>query len=748
MVNIDLWGGVECTINRVGDQYFDQLAQSGHKSRLSDLDLFADLGIKKIRYSVLWESVAPDHPEQQDWSWATERLNKLRALDIDPIVGLLHHGSGPRYTNLLDQDFPQKFAAYARAVAQQFPWVNYYTPVNEPLTTARFSALYGLWYPHAKDDASFLKALLNQIKGTRHAMQAIREINPEAKLVQTDDLGYTQSTPALQYQADFENHRRWLSWDLLCGKVNPQHPLWKYLLAGGIPEAELLDLVKVPCPPEVIGVNYYVTSERYLDEHITDYPLHTHGSNGRHRYADVETVRVGHAQPLGVQNILAQACERYPDSAIAITEAHLCCTREEQMRWLAEVWDSALFLKNQGKNVLAVTAWSLLGAFDWNTLLTEQRGFYEPGVFDVRTGVPEPNAVAKLMKDLSSNAPRHPVLQIDGWWKRTCRTLFPAPPEVPEKWCVADQAALPKTKIEPLLITGATGTLGKAFARICDERGIPYVLLSRQEMDITEEASVEKALQKYGPWAVVNTAGYVRVDQAELEPETCYRENALGPVNLAKHCRARGIQLVTFSSDLVFDGQNKGGYHETDQPNPLNVYGSSKALAEEQVLAAMPKALIIRTSAFFGPWDEHNFVYQALKTIAHKEFFQAADDTYITPTYVPDLVQTTVDLLLDEESGIWHIANSGTYSWAQLAELAATVAGLEPHPWLQPVSQESLDLSALRPANSALATGKRANLPRVEDALLRYLRATEFAFRPSEPLVDTTEDDELLAAHA
>ncbi|RNI26066.1 dTDP-4-dehydrorhamnose reductase [Rufibacter latericius] len=746
MANIELWGGVECTVNRVGDQYFDQLAQSGHAHRLSDLDLFSELGIKKLRYPVLWESVAPEHPEQQDWSWATERLDRLRELNIDPIVGLLHHGSGPRYTNLLDDDFPQKFAQYARSVAQQFPWVMYYTPVNEPLTTARFSALYGFWYPHTKDDASFAKALLNQLNGTRLAMQAIREINPQAKLVQTDDLGYSHSTPALQYQADFENQRRWLSWDLLCGKVDSQHPMWNYLREAKVPEETLLEMVQRPCPPDVIGVNYYVTSERYLDERIIDYPWHTHGSNAYQKYADVEAVRVQTATPLGVQNILEQACARY-DIPVAITEAHLCCTREEQMRWLADVWDSASFLRKQGKNVAAVTAWSLLGAYDWNSLLTQQNGHYEMGAFDLRNGsVPARTAVSRFIQGLPIGAERHPLLKIDGWWKRVCRSLYPSLPDTPEGWNVSSEALrqIEEVTVQPLLVTGATGTLGKAFGRICEVRGIPYVLLSRQDMDIADAASVEKAVKKYRPWAVVNTAGYVRVDDAEQEPEACYRENTLGPVNLAKVCQAQNIGLVSFSSDLVFDGGKASPYSEADQPNPVNVYGASKALAEEQILETMPAALIIRTSAFFGPWDGHNFVYQALKSIAHQESFLAAEDSFVTPTYVPDLVNSALDLLIDEESGIWHLANQGTYSWAKFAELAANLAGLEPSPWLQAVPQASLNLPAPRPASSALETEKRAVLPSVEDALRRFLHATEFSFRPK----NTTEDEMPFAAQA
>ncbi|WP_207432859.1 dTDP-4-dehydrorhamnose reductase [Sabulibacter ruber] len=734
MANIELWGGVECTVNRVGKQYFDQLLQSGHAHRITDLDLFADLGLKKIRYPVLWESVAPEHPEQYNWTWATERLNRLRELNIDPIVGLLHHGSGPRYTSLVDEEFPQKFAQYARAVAQQFPWVTYYTPINEPLTTARFSALYGLWYPHAKDDLSFVKALLNQVNATRLAMKAIREINPNAKLIQTDDLGYSHSTPALQYQADFENNRRWLSWDLLCGKVDQQHPLWGYLLKAKVPESVLLELVADPCPPDVIGVNYYVTSERYLDERIIDYPWHTHGSNHKERYADVEAVRVQSANPLGAQKILEQVCDRY-DIPVAITEAHLCCTREEQMRWFAEVWDSASLLRKQGKNILAVTAWTLLGAYDWNSLLTHNNGHYEIGVFDLRGGVPAQTAVSRFLSGLATDQERHPLLKIDGWWKRACRSVYPPLSECPEVWdlSVNQQKKQENPSVQPLLITGATGTLGRAFARVCDIRGIPYVLLSRQEMDISDAASVEKVLQKYRPWALVNTAGYVRVDEAEREPEACYRENALGPAVLAKACAASQVALVTFSSDLVFDGEKGAPYLEEDLPNPLNVYGSSKTLAEEHLLKTMPEALIIRTSAFFGPWDEHNFVYQALRAISQQKVFQAAADAVITPTYVPDLVNATLDLLIDGESGIWHLANQGNCTWAELAELAAKLAGLEASPWLKPVPQETMQWLAARPAYSVLGTGKRAILPTLEDALNRYLLATEFPVRPSLP---------------
>ncbi|MBD0334249.1 MAG: family 1 glycosylhydrolase, partial [Cyanobacteria bacterium Co-bin13] len=155
MAPLEVWAGIECTVNRVGDNYGDQLQRNGHENRIEDLDLFASLGIRAIRYPVLWERTAPNGVEQADWSWADERLERLRQLDICPIVGLLHHGSGPRYTSMVDPLFGEKLAEYAQAVAERYPWVSRYTPVNEPLTTARFSGLYGLWYPHGKDNHTF-----------------------------------------------------------------------------------------------------------------------------------------------------------------------------------------------------------------------------------------------------------------------------------------------------------------------------------------------------------------------------------------------------------------------------------------------------------------------------------------------------------------------------------------------------------------------------------------------------------------
>ncbi|MEH2003166.1 MAG: family 1 glycosylhydrolase [Nostoc sp.] len=715
---LEVWAGIECTVNRVGEEYFDQLERNGHATRLDDLDLFAQLGIHAIRYPVLWERIAPNGLENADWSWADERLGRLRELGICPIVGLVHHGSGPRNTSLVDPEFPEKLAVFAGAVAKRYPWVTHYTPINEPLTTARFSGMYGHWYPHGQDDLTFARALLGECKAIALSMQAIREVNPNAQLVQTEDLGKTHSTSRLVYQAELENERRWLSFDLLCGRINPNHAMWGYLRYCGISKTELEESLQYTCPPDIIGINHYLTSERFLDENLENYPACTHGGNGREKYADVEAVRVCAEGLEGPRTLLNEAWERYK-LPIAVTEVHLNCTREEQLRWLQEVWNAAQELRNQGADVRAVTAWALLGSYDWNSLVTRSVGYYEPGVFDLRSSRPRQTAIAKMVRDIATgHKPNHPLLDTPGWWHRQERLLYPAvscrisPPD--------PSFSSSFTSTRPLAIIGATGTLGKAFARLCEVRGISYRLLTRQDMDIANPASVNRVLTELQPWAVVNAAGYVRVDDAEREPDICLKVNAEGPAILAAACAQHNVALLTFSSDLVFDGAESNPYVETDTVAPLNVYGCSKVLAEKLVLQAHPASLVIRTSAFFGPWDDYNFVTIALRQLAAGNTFVAAEDAIVSPTYLPDLVHTSLDLLIDGENGLWHLANKSAVAWSDLARLAAKKAGVSVSNLIALPTQE-LGWIAPRPAYSVLGSNRGELMPNLDSAISRYL---------------------------
>jgi dTDP-4-dehydrorhamnose reductase len=409
-----MWAGIECTVNRVGDRTFDQLVRSGHDRRDADLALIASLGVTAVRYPVLWERTAPGALEAADWRWSDARLIELRELGIGVIAGLVHHGSGPAHTSLVDPAFPTQLARYAGAVAARYPWLTQFTPVNEPLTTARFAGLYGHWYPHGREDRVFVRCLLTQCKATVLAMQAIREVTPDARLVFTEDLGLTRSTAMLRYQADFENVRRWVSLDLVCGSVDHRHPLRGWLVSAGATELELDWFRAHPCPPDLIGCNYYVTSERYLDHQHASRPEDCHGGNRHHRYADVAAVRA--CGLVGIERLLRDVHERFA-LPIAVTEAHLGCTREQQLRWLVDVHAGATRAHAAGADVRAVTAWSMFGAFNWHNLVTRDDDVYEPGLFDVRGPVPRPTALAQVVRELAAGRrPSHPALQGPGWW--------------------------------------------------------------------------------------------------------------------------------------------------------------------------------------------------------------------------------------------------------------------------------------------------------------------------------------------
>ena len=733
MSTLELWAGPECTVNRVGDVWRDQLHETGFAQRLDDIDRIAALGVQCMRLPLLWERCMANTAGVFDWRWSDARVQRLRECQLESIAGLVHHGSGPPTTHLLAPSFAPELARYAAAVARRYPDLKAYTPVNEPTTTARFSGLYGAWYPHGRDDASFVRALLNQQRATVLAMRAIREVNPAAQLVQTDDLGFTHAAPALQYQADFENERRWLGFDLLCGRVDSAHPLWRYLRRHGATEKELMEFVDAPCPPDITGINYYVTSQRFLDHRLDLHHAAVHGGNGRHRYIDVETVRVHGEQLDGVAVRLKEAWQRY-QRPVALTEAHIGCTREEQLRWLSQAWDAAQALRSQGVDVRAVTAWAAFGTVDWDSLVTHAAGHYEPGLWDVRSAVPRPTALAHLARELASgSAARHPVAGGHGWWQRPIRHLYAT-------FGPAQNLSLCGP---PLLIAGASGTLGRAFAHLCHMRGLPCHLLTRAEVDIADAVGVEAVMARWKPWAFVNAAGFVRLDDAQTQPRQ-WRENVLGPATLARACARHGVKLLTVSSDQVFDGTKNGAYIESDATNPLNAYGEAKAEAEKRVLQHDPTALVVRTAAFFGPWDAHNFLTQGLRALEAGLRWRAACDQVVSPTYVRDLVMCSLDLLIDGESGIWHLANQGCTSWCDFAVMAALRCNLDTA-LIDAVPGRDLGQTARRPARVVLASERGVIMPTLDDALNRYLIERTADVLPATESASTLEHLRLVA---
>lgn len=422
----EMWGGVECTINRVGDMFFDQLARSNHRRRVAeDLELFAQLGFRALRTGLHWERFEAT----QTWACWDEMLSTMQQLGMRPIAGLLHHGSGPRSTDLLDPEFPHKLADFALRVAQRYPYLTDYTPINEPQTTGRFACLYGYWYPHHRSMRSYVRALYNQIKGVALSMRAIRSVQPDARLVHTEDGGVTYSTPELEACRKEREHRRWIGTDLLCGHVTRTHPLFRFLRQNGLTESEILWFADHPCPPAVLGLNYYVTSDRYLDHREHLYPWDAGGDTGHEPLIDAEAVRVRAEGIAGAGTVLTQVWDRY-HLPVAITEAHLGCDPAEQSRWLAEVWLQAEAAMATGVDVRAVTVWALLGSYDWCDLCRTDNGIYEPGVFDVSSDKRIPTQVRELVHQIGHNLPLERAALEAGWWRRPERlTVRPYDPE-------------------------------------------------------------------------------------------------------------------------------------------------------------------------------------------------------------------------------------------------------------------------------------------------------------------------------
>ena len=415
-----VWAGPECSRLEVGGALRDQLSETGHAERLEDLDTLGRTGASAVRYPILWGRDG----DPTDWDWATSRLMRLRDLGIEPIVGLLHHGFGPQHP--LAPGFADAFAGYAATVAQRFPAIRSWIPVNEPLTTARFSGLYGWWGPGGRDHGTFVRILLAQCLAQRAASRAIRARRPGARILVTEDMGSTTGTPDVRDNVHNDTLRRWLTFDLLTGRVHRRHPLYGYL-AAQLEDTDDLDLLhRDPEPPDILGLNYYVTSDRHLDHRLERYPEHLHGGDGRRAYVDVEAVRVADATVQGWDGVIAAAWRRY-GIPLALTEVHLAGEMDDQVAWWREAWLAARAATATGIPMTGVTAWAVFGACDWESLL-RLRGRHEPGCL-VGSGTAGETDLSRAIRHTALTGEAPPGAP--GWWRRPERVRYGASPDTP-----------------------------------------------------------------------------------------------------------------------------------------------------------------------------------------------------------------------------------------------------------------------------------------------------------------------------
>jgi dTDP-4-dehydrorhamnose reductase len=418
-----VWAGVEPSFLTIGGRRRDQLSETGHGDRLADLDGLAELGVRAVRYPVLWGRGGPE----TDWAWARKRLDRLAELGVDPIIGLLHHGWGPEGIDPLDPHYPARFAAYALEVARRSPEVRTFLPINEPLTTARFAGLYGWWDPQARDDGVFSRLIVAECLAIRAAARALRRHDPSLRILVNEDAGRTHGTPELVDVVTFYNDRRWLTFDLLTGRVDRNHPMWESL--AGVPG--LADRLRVladdPELPDVLGLDHYVTSDRFLDHRLDRYPTVVSRTDIDHGFVDVELARVGGFEVDGFWRSLKETWDRYR-LPLALTEVHLGGEPSDEVSWWAEAWHDAIAAVRLGIPVESVTTWSAFGSCDWDSLLRLHRGTYRAGAFDVSDGRPVLTPLGRAVR--ATVAGRPPAPHPTGWWRQPYRVSFPGEPDL------------------------------------------------------------------------------------------------------------------------------------------------------------------------------------------------------------------------------------------------------------------------------------------------------------------------------
>lgn len=262
-----------------------------------------------------------------------------------------------------------------------------------------------------------------------------------------------------------------------------------------------------------------------------------------------------------------------------------------------------------------------------------------------------------------------------------------------------------------VLLTGANGMVGRDFHSRLRRDGIDTVAVGREELDITRETEVGYLLSHVRPDVIVNCAAYTAVDACEEDRETAHLVNGDAVGHLAEHSNRWGALLVHYSTDFVFDGTKRSPYETGDPVDPLSAYGESK-LAGERHATRASKHLVIRTSWVFGPSGK-NFVEAITAQIEKgRDTLQVVDDQRGRPTYVPHLVDATLNLIeaarrSEEVRGVVHYADAPVCTWYELSLAIVnelTMRGVTEGVTVEPVTTDEMPRPARRPAYSVLST--------------------------------------------
>jgi dTDP-4-dehydrorhamnose reductase len=281
-----------------------------------------------------------------------------------------------------------------------------------------------------------------------------------------------------------------------------------------------------------------------------------------------------------------------------------------------------------------------------------------------------------------------------------------------------------------VVVIGANGQLGADLMAACAARGLEAVGLTHAEIELTDTASINAALDRTRAELVINTAAMHNVDACEREPDKAFFVNAIGARHLALAVAQRGATLVHISTDYVFDGAQRRPYVESDVTRPLNAYGVSKLAGEHFVTTLAPKHFVVRSSGLYGAHPSRakagglNFVRLMLKLAREKGRVRVVTDEVITPTYTVDLAKQILDLAETDAYGTYHATNAGACSWNEFAREIFRRAA--PETIVEDARGADVPRPVARPGYSVLdnAALRRLGIDRMADwcdALGRYL---------------------------
>lgn len=293
--------------------------------------------------------------------------------------------------------------------------------------------------------------------------------------------------------------------------------------------------------------------------------------------------------------------------------------------------------------------------------------------------------------------------------------------------------------MKDVLVTGADGMLGTEVVRHLKRRRDVRVHRGvLPELDITNLDNVRREIERIHPTHIVHTAAFTAVDAAEKDPLAAMTVNAEGTKNLAFFAREVGAEFVYVSTDYVFNGRKEEGFVESDEPDPINVYGRSKLAGERAVQTLCDRHKIVRTSWLngLGGVSNRHFIETMLRIAETKSTLSVVNDQRGCPTFTFDLAPAIVELLDVNDYGVFHVTGSGACTWYDFAVRSFELAGVKVD--VKPVTSDQFRSLAERPRcsvlnNTRFAALGLATLPHWHESLVDYFRRRRLAESVSRP---------------